>query len=124
MMERARRISDVHAVTTPTTPRHRDRGSLGITYCGAAAFVDTLPERFLYCPAHSPPGLPSRLSPDRGVIQRMTSRVCRVGVAILASLTLARVCPAAEPGSSPGRGGIGGQIGVSSFKLDRALGSE
>lgn len=54
----------------------------------------------------------------------MMSRVCRVSVALLASLTLARVCMAAEPYAATGKGGIGGQIGFSSFKIDRVLGSE
>jgi len=59
-------------------------------------------------------------------------RVCGVSVVLLASLTAATACFAAEPGAAsaagpgggPGRGAIGGQLGISSFRLDRALGSD
>jgi hypothetical protein len=53
----------------------------------------------------------------------MIPRVCRVGAALLASLTVAAVCLAAEPGGA-GLGGIGGQVGASTFSIDRTLGSE
>ncbi len=63
----------------------------------------------------------------------MISRVCRVGVALAASLMLASACMAADvspanPSGNPlailGKGGIGGQLGVSTFKVDRVFGSQ
>ena len=54
----------------------------------------------------------------------MISSVYRVGVALLASLAVATACSAADQGYAPGQGGIGGQIGVSTFSIDRVLGSE
>jgi hypothetical protein len=70
----------------------------------------------------------------------MNSRVSRVGLALLASLTVAAACFAAEPDSTtarkttvdnkivaasgPGKGGIGVQVGGSTFSLDRALGKD
>jgi hypothetical protein len=53
----------------------------------------------------------------------MISRVSRVGAALVASLTVAAACCAAEQGGGPGKGGLGGQIGASTFAIDRALGS-
>jgi hypothetical protein len=53
----------------------------------------------------------------------MFSRVRRVSVAALAALTVASACPAAESSHGTGRGGIGGQIGFSSFRIDRAFGN-
>jgi len=70
----------------------------------------------------------------------MISRVRALSVALFASLTVATACLAAEPAATvvdkpvpvatpvstvpePGKGGIGGQIGLSSFKLDRTFGS-
>lgn len=56
----------------------------------------------------------------------MIPRHCRVGLALLAALTAASACFAAEPagpGIGPGRGGIGGQLGACMFTADRALGS-
>lgn len=72
----------------------------------------------------------------------MISRVSRLGLAMLACLTVAVACFAAEPTTSPdkpertatpakaepeagpGKGGIGAQMGGSMFSLDRTLGSE
>ena len=54
----------------------------------------------------------------------MISRVSRLGLALMASLTVATACFAAEPGVGPGKGGIGAQIGGSTFAFDRWLGSE
>lgn len=54
----------------------------------------------------------------------MISRVRWVSVAILAMLAVASACPAAEVSPGPGRGGIGGQIGASSFTPDHILGKE
>jgi hypothetical protein len=54
----------------------------------------------------------------------MSSRFCRVGIALLASLTVATACFAADQGASPGRGALGGQIGGSTFAIDRTLGSD
>ena len=54
----------------------------------------------------------------------MISRVYRVGFALLVSLSAAAVCFADDPGVATGKGGMGGQLGMSSFALDRALGSE
>ncbi len=54
----------------------------------------------------------------------MISRVYRVGVALLTCLAVATACFAAEPGPAPGKGGMGGQLGLSTFALDRALGKE
>lgn len=52
----------------------------------------------------------------------MISRVWRVSVGLVASLTVATVCLAADaPGGGPGQGGIGGQIGGSTYALDRAF---
>ena len=53
----------------------------------------------------------------------MTRRACRVSGAVLAMLTAASLCLAAEPAYGPGRGGIGAQLGVSSFRADRMLGN-
>ena len=53
----------------------------------------------------------------------MISRVRRVSVAVVAALTTAAACYAAEPGGGPGQGGIGGQIGASSFRFDGMFGS-
>lgn len=54
----------------------------------------------------------------------MISRFGRVGVALLASLTAVAACFADEPGGGPGKGGLGGQIGGSTFALDRAFSKE
>lgn len=53
----------------------------------------------------------------------MIPRVCGVSGALVALLTVASVCVAADPGYTPGIGGIGGQIGGSTFRFDRMLGS-
>ncbi len=55
----------------------------------------------------------------------MIPRHCRVGLALLAALTVASACSAANsgPGIGPGRAGIGGQIGGGMFTPDRALSS-
>lgn len=53
----------------------------------------------------------------------MISSVRRVSVALFALLTVASSRPvAAEPAYAPGKGAVGGQIGGSYFRLDRALG--
>lgn len=52
----------------------------------------------------------------------MKSRVRWVSLAALAMLTVAGVCNGAEPNYSPGRGSIGGQFGISTFRLDRWFG--
>jgi hypothetical protein len=54
----------------------------------------------------------------------MKSRVSRLGLAVLASLTVAGACLAAEPAAGPGKAGFGGQIGGSTFALDRAFGKD
>ena len=54
----------------------------------------------------------------------MIPRVRWVSIAGAALLTVASVCPAqADPNYAPGKGGLGGQMGVSTFRLDRAIGS-
>jgi hypothetical protein len=53
----------------------------------------------------------------------MIRRVCRVSGVLLAWLTAASVCLAAEPAHDPGKGGVGGQLGIASFRGDRMLGS-
>jgi hypothetical protein len=53
----------------------------------------------------------------------MISRVRRVSVAVVAALTTAAACYAAEPGGGPGQGGIGGQLGASTFRFDGWWGS-
>lgn len=52
----------------------------------------------------------------------MNPRVCAATAAILGVLATAGSAGAAEPGYGPGRGSIGGQLGVSSFRMDRILG--
>lgn len=52
----------------------------------------------------------------------MISRVGWVSGAVAAMLTVASLCPAAEPEYGAGRGGVGAQIGGSSFRFDRVLG--
>lgn len=56
----------------------------------------------------------------------MISRIRRVSLALLAVLTVAPACLAAEgePVYKPGLGGIGGQLGGSYFGVDRLLGGE
>jgi len=66
----------------------------------------------------------------------MISRMCRASLAVLVALTLATPCLAAGsdstttqpsgpgPGGGPGQGGIGGQLGFVTYKLDRLLGSD
>ena len=55
----------------------------------------------------------------------MISRVCWVSIAGAALLTMASVClVAADPNYAPGKGGVGGQIGISTFRGDRILGSD
>ncbi len=54
----------------------------------------------------------------------MISRVRGVSVAVLAMLAVASACLAAETGSVPGHGGVGGQLGASSFTPDRLIGGE
>jgi len=54
----------------------------------------------------------------------MISRICRVGLALVAALTVAAAARAAEPGGGPGMGGFGGTLGLSSYSLDRTLGSD
>jgi len=53
----------------------------------------------------------------------MIPRVRRVSVAVAAMLTIGSVCLADEPNYGSGRGGIGGLIGASTFRLDRGLGN-
>ena len=54
----------------------------------------------------------------------MIPRVRWVSIAGFALLTAASVCPvSAEPNYAPGKGGIGGLMGGSTFRLDRTLGS-
>ena len=53
----------------------------------------------------------------------MIPRVCGVSGALAAMLTVAAVCLAAEPDNGPGKGGIGGMVGGSSFRFDRMLGN-
>jgi hypothetical protein len=53
----------------------------------------------------------------------MISRVRWVSIACVALLTVASACPAAAaPNYAPGKGGIGGLVGGSYFRLDRVLG--
>ena len=54
----------------------------------------------------------------------MIQRIRWVGTAVVALLTVASVCLAAEPNYAPGKGGIGGQVGGSTFRLDRAFGAD
>lgn len=54
----------------------------------------------------------------------MLIRACRVSVALAAMLSVASLCFAADSGHVPGKAGIGGLIGGSTFKGDRILGSE
>jgi hypothetical protein len=55
----------------------------------------------------------------------MIPRFCWVSTAVVALLTVASVCPvAAEPNYAPGKGGVGGMLGGSTFRLDRTLGSD
>jgi len=69
----------------------------------------------------------------------MISRMWRVSLAVLATLTMATACLAADdppaaaatapatgpgPGGGPGQGGFGGQLGGAMYTMDRALGSE
>jgi hypothetical protein len=53
----------------------------------------------------------------------MKPRVRCVSVAVVLMLTVASVCVGEEPGPNyrPGRGGIGGQIGGSTFRFDRMI---
>lgn len=53
----------------------------------------------------------------------MLIRASRVGVALGAMLTVAAACSAADL-LPPGKAGIGGLIGVSTFKMDRIMGAE
>lgn len=53
----------------------------------------------------------------------MIARIGRMSV-VLAMLVLASTCLAAEPGHQPGKGGVGGQLGLSYFRLDRAFGAD
>jgi hypothetical protein len=53
----------------------------------------------------------------------MKSCVRWVSVAVPLMLTVASVCLGDEPGYKPGRASIGGQLGLSTFRLDRILGS-
>ena len=53
----------------------------------------------------------------------MIPRVCGVSGALAAMLTVAAVCLAAEPSTRPGKGGVGVQVGGSSFRPDRMLGN-
>jgi len=54
----------------------------------------------------------------------MIPRIRWVGLAMLALLTVASACLAAEdePAYKPGRGGVGGQFGGSTFAIDRIFG--
>lgn len=54
----------------------------------------------------------------------MIPRVCGVSALVACALTAASLCLAAEPAYGPGKGAVGGQIGISSFEFDRMLGSE
>ena len=55
----------------------------------------------------------------------MISRVRRVGIAGVALLTVALACPAfSDPNYAPGKGGIGGAMGGSYFRLDRTFGAD
>lgn len=54
----------------------------------------------------------------------MIQRIRSVGIAVAALLTVASVCLAAEPNYAPGKGGIGGHLGVSTFRFDRAIGAD
>lgn len=56
----------------------------------------------------------------------MIPRIRWVSFAVLALLTIASACVAAEgePAHRPGQGGVGGQLGGSYFGVDRMLGSE
>jgi hypothetical protein len=54
----------------------------------------------------------------------MIPRVCGVSAAVLCALTAASLCLAAEPVYGPGKGSVGGALGVSTFEFDRMLGSE
>jgi hypothetical protein len=52
----------------------------------------------------------------------MKPRVRWVSVAVVSMLAVASACLGAESGYYARRGGIGGQLGVSTFRLDRTLG--
>ena len=54
----------------------------------------------------------------------MISRVCRVSVAVLAALTMASACFAADVTDRTHLGSIGAQIGGSTFRADRLFGSD
>ncbi len=56
----------------------------------------------------------------------MIPRIRWVSFAVLALLTIASACPAAEgePSYKPGKGGVGGQFGGSYFGIDRMFGDE
>jgi hypothetical protein len=51
----------------------------------------------------------------------MIPRARSVGIVLAAMLTAAPVCFAADPGYAPSKGGIGGQIGGSTFAFDRSF---
>ena len=51
----------------------------------------------------------------------MMSRVRWVGAFGFAALAAASACLAAEPAHTPGQGGVGGDVGASSFRFDRVL---
>jgi len=53
----------------------------------------------------------------------MIRRFGRMGI-VAAMLVAATPCLADEPGYQPGKGGIGGQIGTSYFRVDRAIGQD
>lgn len=53
----------------------------------------------------------------------MIPRVCGVSGAILCALTAASLCLAAEPMYGPGKGSVGGSLGVSTLGFDRMIGS-
>jgi len=53
----------------------------------------------------------------------MIARIGRMSV-VLAMLVAASPCLAADPGLQPGKGGVGAQTGLSTFRFDRALGSD
>lgn len=54
----------------------------------------------------------------------MTTPVRWVGLATAAMLITASLAWAAEPAYAPGKGGIGGLVGVSYYRLDRAFGAD
>src|SRR2546426_91682 len=103
-------------------PRRKLRPRISMPLVRVRPFRLTPPKAIPILPRSFVPGLPSFLPSGRGAFHRMIPRVCGVGGALAALLTVASVCLAAEPNNGPGRGGVGGQLGGSTFRFDRMLG--